>query len=106
MADTAEVVEKHAGTVKSDLRQTETEVQEGKRDPLGRSVPEKGQPEDTRQRFERGMDTAKAAGSNIIGGGQAVKQSGDQLAAKTSHDLDKLIENVGFSQCKKTAIYT
>ncbi|GJJ13345.1 hypothetical protein Clacol_007597 [Clathrus columnatus] len=94
LADTAEVVEQHAGTVKSELRQTEAEVQEGKRDALGRENREDYQSDDARQRFERNMDTVKAAGSNVIGGAQAVKESGDQLGDKVSHDLDNLVENI------------
>lgn len=96
LADTAEVVEEHAGSVKSELRQTEAEVQDGKRDPLGRERREEDESLDTRQRFERGMDTAKTAGSNIIGGTQAVKGSADQLSGKAAQDLDRVFENVRF----------
>jgi len=91
LADTAEVVEQHAGTVKSTLRETEAEVQEGKRDPLGRerTGEESG---DLRERYERGMDTAKVTGSQAIGAGQAVKQSADEVGGKAADNLNDIFD--------------
>ncbi|KAF8527534.1 hypothetical protein BU17DRAFT_81736 [Hysterangium stoloniferum] len=91
LADTAEVVEQHADAVKSNLRETEEEVQQGKRDPLGRSREDK-ESDNLQEQYERTMDTAKVTGSQAIGAGQAVKQKGDELRRSATQDLNKLFD--------------
>ncbi|KIJ53442.1 hypothetical protein M422DRAFT_64470 [Sphaerobolus stellatus SS14] len=93
-ADTAEVIEEHAGAVKNRMRETEGEVQEGKADPVTGIQRSNDEAHDTKERYERGMDTAKIAGSTAIGAGQQVKQSRDELGEKTSRNLDDLFDRI------------
>lgn len=97
VADTAEVVEQHAGTVKEKMRGTESEVQQGNRDPVTGLQRPKEEPRDTRGTFEARMDTAKVAGSEAIGAGQQVQQSRAELSQKTSRNLESLLDDVRVS---------
>lgn len=100
VADAAEGVEGVARSTKDTLRSTEDEVQEGKRDDLGRTKPEVKEGEggpasgDTRAQFENAMDTAKNVGSKTIGVGQQSKAKGSQIKgesqARASDAFDKV----------------
>lgn len=94
VADTAEVVERHAGNLKETMRETQAEVDEGKRDPLTGLPRMEGEPQDTKETFERRMDAAKMAGSGAIGAGQQVQGSTAELRDKTGQNFDSLLDNV------------
>jgi hypothetical protein len=87
LADFAEVIEGQAGKAKEGLRTLDMQVQEGDRDNLGRkqkSDEERQRESDPKVRWESGMDTAKDAGSKIIGLGQDAKASVEETATRTS----------------------
>ncbi|KAI9449050.1 hypothetical protein BJY52DRAFT_1127035 [Lactarius psammicola] len=74
LADAAELVGERATQAAESLRKVEGEVQAGERDSVG--IKEKTKAEwktaDTREVFEKSMDTAKVAGSETIGAAQFV----------------------------------
>ena len=87
LADVAEVIEGQAGKAKEGLRTLDTQVQEGERDNLGRkkkTEEEKERDSDPKVKWESGMDTAKDAGSRVIGLGQDAKASAEETANKTT----------------------
>lgn len=86
-ADVAEAVEIQAGTAKEKLRQTEDEVQDGKRDALGRSVTT-SENDDTRQRFEKHMETVKNVGGQTIGTGQDIQGHSQRVRDNAVDRLD------------------
>jgi hypothetical protein len=94
VADTAEVVEQHAGTIKEKMRETQAEVEEGKRDPLTGLPRAEGEPQDTKEKFERRMDALKMAGAGTIGAGQQAQESGAELRDKTGQNFDSLLDSV------------
>jgi hypothetical protein len=91
LSDVAEVVEGTARSAKDNLRETDREVQEGQRDSLGRTksevkgqdVPENVDPNDPKVKFEKGMDSAKYAGSSVIGAAQEVKSTAIEYKDKS-----------------------
>ncbi|KAL1747091.1 hypothetical protein HDZ31DRAFT_80677 [Schizophyllum fasciatum] len=93
LADRAEDVEERARITKETLRQTEDEVQEGKRDPLGREGDVRQQDLDTQAKFERNMDTAKAVGSKTIGAHQSTKAAVQRHGDAATNALVGAFEN-------------
>ncbi|KAJ7464838.1 hypothetical protein B0H11DRAFT_1922583 [Mycena galericulata] len=106
LADVAEIVEEQAGQTKEGLRNVEQEVEEGKRDNLGRDKArldeEKG---DTRATFENRMDTLKDTGSTAIGAHQSTKAKAQDLSGQTNERLRDMQYNAyyKFLQACKTA---
>ncbi|KAF9236300.1 hypothetical protein BU15DRAFT_50314 [Melanogaster broomeanus] len=84
MADLAEIIEAQATYAKKSLRELESEVQQGERDPIGRRREEETDP---RVKFEKTMDTVKEAGSKAIGGGQSAVATAEETASRTSARL-------------------
>jgi hypothetical protein len=85
-ADFAEIIEGQVGRAKEGLRTLDIQVQEGERDNLGReqkSEEERSRESDPKVRWESGIDTAKAAGSKVIGAGQDVSASIEETASRT-----------------------
>lgn len=93
MADFTEAVEQQMGKAKEGLREFDRQVKEGEKDNLGRvkkegmSDEEKRREEDPKVKWERGMDTAKDAGSMVIGAGQEVKATAEETSERTSNRL-------------------
>ncbi|KAM5546176.1 hypothetical protein V8D89_000302 [Ganoderma adspersum] len=84
LADAADRVSDTARGAAEVLRDVNKEVEEGERSELGIKRKAPDQPEDTRAKFEKGMDTAKEAGSKAIGAGQAAAQTTQELAQRSS----------------------
>ncbi|KAG1725498.1 uncharacterized protein EDB91DRAFT_1062179 [Suillus paluster] len=104
MADLAEAIESGAAYAKEGLREFDTEVQQGDRDNLGRKQksPEelqREQEEDAKTKFEKAMDTAKDTGSKVIGVGQEVKASAEDIAERTRTRLQETYHNI----CERAA---
>uniref|UniRef100_D8Q4R6 Uncharacterized protein n=1 Tax=Schizophyllum commune (strain H4-8 / FGSC 9210) TaxID=578458 RepID=D8Q4R6_SCHCM len=93
LADRAEDVEERARVTKETLRQTEDEVQEGKRDPLGRTGDVRQDDLDTRAKFERNMNTAKEVGSKTIGVHQSTKAAVQRHGDAATNALVGALEN-------------
>ncbi|CAK5276167.1 unnamed protein product [Mycena citricolor] len=93
LADAAEAVEQGAGRAKEGLRQVEDDVQEGKRDNLGRDKQRVEEEKDVRVAFEHGMDTLKDAGSGLIGAGQTAVEKTQDVSERTSSRLQKAYQN-------------
>lgn len=94
VADTAEAVEKNAGALKNKMRETEGKVQEGEADPVTGIDRAKDEATGTKEKYEKGMDTVKIAGANIIDGGDTMKQTHQELTEKTSQNFDNLFDKV------------
>ncbi|KAI1786208.1 hypothetical protein LXA43DRAFT_1111273 [Ganoderma leucocontextum] len=86
LADAADMVSDKAHGAAGALRDVDKEVQEGERSELGTKRKAHDKPEDTdvRAKFEKGMDTAKEAGSKAIGAGQAAAQTTQELAQRST----------------------
>ncbi|KAJ7074701.1 hypothetical protein C8F01DRAFT_1101541 [Mycena amicta] len=97
LADAAEAVEGQAGRAKEGLRDVEQEVQDGKRDNLGRDKQRLEEEQDMRVAFEHGMDTLKGTGSSLIGTGQAAKQKTEETADRTTTRL----QNAYYKACER-----
>ncbi|KAF7290672.1 hypothetical protein MIND_01307500 [Mycena indigotica] len=87
LADAAEALEGQAGRAKEGLRDVEQEVQDGKRDNLGRDKKRLEEEQDVKVAFEHGMDTLKGAGSTVIGTGQTLKQKAEATSDRTTSRL-------------------
>ena len=95
VADAAEAVSKTAAHTADSLRQTEDEVQSGDRDAVGRKRKSHDDADaDVKVKFEKGMDSAKVAGSSIIGAGQEAKAKADDMAAKSGQRLTEMCTRV------------
>ena len=94
MSRRAEDVEERARVTKETLRQMEDEVQEGKRDPLGRTGDARQKELDARAKFERNMDTAKEVGSKTIGAHQSTKAAVQRHGDAATNALVGALENV------------
>ncbi|CDO76875.1 hypothetical protein BN946_scf184901.g12 [Trametes cinnabarina] len=72
LADAADYVGESAQSAADALRDVDKDVQQGQRNELGikRKAQDDPQDADARAKFERTMDTTKAAGSNLIGAAQ------------------------------------
>lgn len=98
LADFAEALEAQAAQTKQNLRESESEVQQGERDPLGqkyRSSEEEHLEADPRVKFERTMDTVKETGSTVIGVSQTVKGTAEEKASRTRSRLTEAFYQVG-----------
>lgn len=85
LSDAAELIEEQASRTKEGLRNIEDDVQDGKRDNLGRDKQRLKEEEgDLKVQFEHGMDTLKGAGSSMIGAGQNAKATVEETADKAS----------------------
>jgi len=95
LADAAELVEAQAGKAKETLRHVEQDVQEGKRDSLGRDKErleaERG---DAKATWEHGMDTVKDAGSTVIGATQTVSSAVQDKTERTSNRLQNAFNSI------------
>ncbi|KAH7884249.1 hypothetical protein F5I97DRAFT_2035588 [Phlebopus sp. FC_14] len=92
VADLAEFIETRAGFAKEGLREVDTEVHEGRRDPLGRKrktdeEEDQERQKDVKAKFEETMDTVKETGSKAIGVGQTVKATAEETADRASTRL-------------------
>lgn len=97
LADLAEALEAQAAHTKESLRESESEVQGGERDPLGRKIksPEEERKEaDPTVKFEKTMDTVKEIGSKAIGAHQSVKLSAEEKASRTRAQLTEAFYQV------------
>ena len=94
LADRAEDVEERARVTKETLRQTEDEVQEGKRTTLGRDKERLEQEKDPKVAFEHGMDTLKDAGVTGIGAVQSATEKAQEGKDKASERLATMYDRV------------
>ena len=97
LADFAEALEVQAAHTKESLRESESEVQRGERDSLGRkhkTPEEEREGADPKAKFEKTMDTVKAAGSGAIGVGQSVKVTAEERASSTRARLTEAFYQV------------
>ncbi|KAJ6602466.1 hypothetical protein DFH09DRAFT_899906 [Mycena vulgaris] len=100
LADVSEVVEHHAGRTKETLRDVEQEVEDGKRDSLGRDKTRLEEEQDTRVAFEHRMDTLKDAGSQAIGAHRSTKAKTQDLSAQTTERLKGAHYNAYYKACE------
>lgn len=105
LADAAEVIENQAARAKSGLREIDDQVQEGKRDTLGRDKERLKEEEDTKVAFEHGMDTLKDAGSSAIGFGQESTAKASELSDRTSAKLQDSFYRVSLSAMYPKALF-
>lgn len=97
LANLAETLEVQAGRTKQSLRESESEVQKGDRDPLGRKykTPEEERGEaDPKVKFEKTMETVKEVGSKAIGVGQSVKVTAEEKASTARGQLTEAFYQV------------
>lgn len=87
LADAAEVIEDKAGRAKESLLQTENEVQEGRRDPLGRDKQRLEEEKDPQVAWEHKMDTVKKTGSTVIGTTQSTTSTAQEKKDRTASRL-------------------
>ncbi|KAH9019658.1 hypothetical protein EDB84DRAFT_1516681 [Lactarius hengduanensis] len=96
LADAAELVGEKATQAAESLRKVEGEVQAGERDSVG--IKEKTKSEwqttDTREVFEKSMDTAKVAGSETIGAAQSVSDKTTELKDRSQTRLKAAISTI------------
>ncbi|KAH9168090.1 hypothetical protein EDB89DRAFT_2221259 [Lactarius sanguifluus] len=96
LADAAELVGEKASQAAESLRKVEGEVQAGERDSVG--IKEKTKAEwkttDTREVFEKSMDTAKVAGSETIGAAQSVSDKTTELKDRSQTRLKAAISTI------------
>ncbi|KAJ3577024.1 hypothetical protein NP233_g34 [Leucocoprinus birnbaumii] len=98
LADAAELVEAQAGKAKDTLRRVEQEVQEGKRDTLGRDKEMlEAESSDARVTWEHGMDSVKDAGSMVIDSSRTVAGAVEDKAERTTSRL----QNAFYSICDR-----
>ena len=95
LADAAEILEGKAEFTKEQLRRIESEVQEGKRDALGRDKERLEQEKDPKVAWEHGMDTVKEAGVSVIGAAQGAKEGLEEGKQKTEDKLEGIYHSVG-----------
>ncbi|KAK0231173.1 hypothetical protein IW262DRAFT_1261912 [Armillaria fumosa] len=95
LADAAAVVEDQAARTKDSLREVEKEVQEGKRDALGRDKERMEEEEkDIKVQFEHTMDSLKDTGSTVIGAGQDAKATAEELADRAGDRLKNTFQKI------------
>ncbi|KAJ7641406.1 hypothetical protein FB45DRAFT_356909 [Roridomyces roridus] len=97
LADAAEALEGQAGVVKDSLRDVEQDVEDGKRDQLGRDKERLEEEQDTRVAFEHGMDTLKGAGSTVIGAGQSARETAEDVSNRATERL----QNAYYKACER-----
>lgn len=96
LADLAEAFEAQAAYTKETLREAESQVQQGERDPLGQRRETVHGQIDPRIQFEKTMDTVKEVGSQAIGAGQSVKGSVEDKASRTRTRLTEAFYQVTY----------
>ena len=99
LADAAEFVSKTAGSTAESLRELDSEIEQGERNEIGiRKSSGKGdsKDKDAKVRFERAMDTAKVAGSKVIGAGQVAVATSEELANRTGDRLQEAYYKVRY----------
>lgn len=86
MADLAEFAETQASGAKDTLRDLDTQVQQGQKDNLGRTMgsEEKSEHEDAKAKFEKTMETVKETGSSAIGTVQSAQAKVQDSTEKAS----------------------
>lgn len=96
LADAAELVGEKATQAAEGLRKVEGEVQAGERDAVGIKEQTKSEwkTADTREMFEKSMDTAKAAGSETIGAAQSVGSQTADMKDRSQTRLKAAIATV------------
>ncbi|KAF8888404.1 hypothetical protein CPB84DRAFT_1786289 [Gymnopilus junonius] len=94
IADAAEVIETQAGSTKKSLRHMEEEVQEGKRDSLGRDKKRLEEEQDPKVAWQHGMDTIKDAGTSVIGTAQDTSSAVQEKTEKTTSRLQEAVYKV------------
>ncbi|KAF8193742.1 hypothetical protein BJ912DRAFT_230171 [Pholiota molesta] len=87
LAEAAGVIEGQAGSAKETLLQIEEEVQDGKRDTLGRDKQRLEKEKDPKIAWQHGMDTVKDAGTTVISTAQETSETIEEKADKTSARL-------------------
>lgn len=95
LADFAGALETQAAHTKESIRQLESQVQRGERDPLGRRREEQPKEVDPKAMFEETMDTVKEAGSKAIGVGQSVKVTAEDETSRLCTRLTEALYQVG-----------
>lgn len=98
LADFAESFEAQVSQTKESLRTTESEVQRGERDSLGRkhkTAEEEREEADIKVKFRKTMDTVKDVGTDAIGAGQSVKATVEDKASRTRTRLIEAFYQVG-----------
>ncbi len=89
------MVEDQAARAKDNLREVEHEVQEGKRDALGRDKERMEEEEkDVKVQFEHTMDSLKDTGSTVIGAGQDAKAKAEEFADRAGDRLKNTFQKV------------
>lgn len=96
LADAAELVETQAGKAKTTLRHVEQDVQEGKRDSLGRDKERLQEERDAKVAWEHGVDTVKDAGSMMIGASQTVTGAIEDKSERTTNRLQNAFYSVSY----------
>ncbi|KAK0490636.1 hypothetical protein IW261DRAFT_1547004 [Armillaria novae-zelandiae] len=105
LADAAAMVEDQAARAKDSLREVEQEVQEGKRDALGRDKERMEEEEkDVKVQFEHTMDSLKDTGSTVIGAGQDAKAKAEELADRAGDRLKNTFQKI-YEQAKNDEEY-
>jgi hypothetical protein len=89
LADAAELIEQQAGSAKEGLRTLEDEVQDGKRDTLGRDKQRLEEEKDPKVAWQHGMDTVKNAGTSLIGTAQESSATIEEKTEQTSQRLNE-----------------
>jgi hypothetical protein len=99
LADAAELVGEKATQAAESLRKVEGEVQAGERDAVGIKEQTKAEwkTADTREVFEKSMDTAKVAGSETIGAAQSVGSQTVEMKDRSQTRLKAAIATVSYS---------
>jgi hypothetical protein len=94
LAEAAGVIEGQAESVKETLLQIEEEVQDGKRDTLGRDKQRLEKEKDPKIAWQHGMDTVKDAGTTVISTAQETSETIEEKADKTSARLREAFRKV------------
>ncbi|KZT63810.1 hypothetical protein DAEQUDRAFT_770247 [Daedalea quercina L-15889] len=86
LADAAEHVAAGAHHTAEGLRELDSQVEAGDRNEVGvkKRKASEVEDEDAREKFEKGMDQVKVAGSKAIGAGQVAVDTAENLADRTS----------------------
>lgn len=102
LADAAELVGEKATQAASNLRKVEDEVQAGERDSVGVKEQTKAEwkTSDTRELFEKSMDTAKVAGSETIGVAQSASSQTADIKDRSQSRLKAAISTVRTYLCR------
>lgn len=98
LADFAETLETRAAHTEETLRESESEVHHGKRDPLGRkhkTSEDEREEADPQVKFEKTSETVKGVGSTAIGIGQSVKVTAQEKASRMRSRLIEAFYQVG-----------